>query len=101
MRASPRGGASPWRRLSRRTGARARPTDAPRLLAHLRLPDPAPRSFERRHNSITPVELESMLSVVGFKSLDALIDATVPANIRREVRRCLVPAPTAPALRAS
>jgi glycine dehydrogenase len=51
------------------------------------LPDPAPRSFERRHNSITPGELESMLSVVGFKSLDALIDATVPANIRREVRR--------------
>ena len=75
--------------------------DAARLLAHLRLPDPAPRSFERRHNSITPVELESMLNVVGFKSLDALIDATVPANIRREVRRCLVPAPTAHALRAS
>jgi glycine cleavage system pyridoxal-binding protein P len=27
-----------------------------------------------------------MLGVVGFKSLDALIDATVPADIRREVR---------------
>ena len=46
----------------------------------------ARRSFERRHNSITPSELEDMLRVVGFKSLDALIDATVPADIRREVR---------------
>ncbi len=27
-----------------------------------------------------------MLRVVGFKSVDALIDATVPADIRREVR---------------
>jgi len=55
----------------------------------VRLPAPAPRSFERRHNSITPVELEQMLSVLGYKSLDALIDATVPADIRREVRRSL------------
>ena len=60
--------------------------DAARLLAHLRPARHRAASFERRHNSITPVELEQMLSVVGFKSLDALIDATVPANIRRQVR---------------
>jgi glycine cleavage system pyridoxal-binding protein P len=50
---------------------------------------PAParaRSFERRHNSIMAADLDDMLRVVGFKSVDALIDATVPANIRREVR---------------
>jgi glycine dehydrogenase len=44
------------------------------------------RSFERRHNSITAADLDEMLRVVGFKSVDALIDATVPSDIRREVR---------------
>ena len=56
------------------------------------------RSFERRHNSITPAEMNEMLDVVGFKSLDALIDATVPANIRREVSATAAHVP--PLLRA-
>jgi glycine cleavage system pyridoxal-binding protein P len=46
-------------------------------------------SFERRHNSITPEELKEMLKTVNFSSLDALVEATVPANIRRKV--CGVP----------
>lgn len=42
-------------------------------------------SFERRHNSITADELKEMLKVVNFPTLDALMEATVPASIRREV----------------
>eukprot|EP00898_Chlorokybus_atmophyticus_P001251 jgi/Chlat1/2126/Chrsp17S08742 len=41
-------------------------------------------TFERRHNSIPDNEAEAMAAACGFKSMDALIDATVPANIRRE-----------------
>jgi glycine dehydrogenase len=41
-------------------------------------------TFERRHNSITPEEETEMAKVCGFKSMDELIDATVPSNIRRE-----------------
>lgn len=40
--------------------------------------------------------MAEMLRVVGFPTLDALIDATVPANIRREVR--IWPRGRAPAL---
>ena len=39
-------------------------------------------SFERRHNSANEQEVSEMLKVVGFNSVDALIDATVPENIR-------------------
>jgi glycine dehydrogenase len=36
-----------------------------------------------RHNSTTPAELDEMVAATGFASMDALIDATVPAAIRR------------------
>eukprot|EP00887_Chlorella_sp_A99_P006129 scaffold22.g6129.t1 len=39
--------------------------------------------FEPRHNSISAVEEAAMAQAAGFDSLDALIDATVPAAIRR------------------
>jgi glycine dehydrogenase len=39
-------------------------------------------TFPRRHNSATPAEQAAMASACGFQSLDALIDATVPATIR-------------------
>jgi glycine dehydrogenase len=40
-------------------------------------------SFVPRHNSTTPAELDAMVAVTGFSSMDALIDATVPKSIRR------------------
>lgn len=39
--------------------------------------------FAPRHNSATPVEVAEMLDVVGFPTMEALIDATVPKAIRR------------------
>ncbi len=39
----------------------------------------------RRHIGPSPAEMEEMLKVVGYKSLDALIDATVPSSIRQAV----------------
>lgn len=39
-------------------------------------------TFPRRHNSATPEEQSAMAASCGFSSLDALIDATVPASIR-------------------
>ncbi|KAI8477420.1 MAG: glycine cleavage system, P protein [Monoraphidium minutum] len=39
--------------------------------------------FVPRHNSTSSAELEAMVAETGFKSMDALIDATVPAAIRR------------------
>jgi glycine dehydrogenase len=39
-------------------------------------------SFARRHIGLNEDEVAQMLRDVGFKSLDALIDATVPKNIR-------------------
>eukprot|EP01025_Chloroclados_australasicus_P039478 TRINITY_DN40898_c1_g1_i1.p1 TRINITY_DN40898_c1_g1~~TRINITY_DN40898_c1_g1_i1.p1 ORF type:complete len:1079 (-),score=144.53 TRINITY_DN40898_c1_g1_i1:244-3141(-) len=39
--------------------------------------------FEPRHNSATKQEEKEMLQVVGFPSLDALSDATVPDQIKR------------------
>ena len=38
--------------------------------------------FSRRHIGIRPDEAKEMLKVIGFDSLDQLIDKTVPANIR-------------------
>ncbi|MEO0965111.1 MAG: aminomethyl-transferring glycine dehydrogenase [Planctomycetota bacterium] len=46
------------------------------------LPADADR-FVDRHVAPTPDDIDAMLSVVGFDSLDALIEATVPAHIRR------------------
>ena len=39
-------------------------------------------TFERRHNSGTTQEVAEMCAAIGFKDIDALIDATVPENIR-------------------
>jgi len=39
-------------------------------------------TFPRRHNSATPEEQTKMAEFVGYNSLDALIDATVPKSIR-------------------
>lgn len=38
--------------------------------------------FARRHNAITPEDENEMLQVIGFESLDELINKTVPSNIR-------------------
>src|SRR3954463_8516538 len=40
------------------------------------------RSFVPRHIGPTPSEVQQMLGTIGVKSLDALIDATVPESIR-------------------
>lgn len=37
----------------------------------------------RRHIGPSPSEIDAMLEAVGYKTLDALIDATVPATIRQ------------------
>lgn len=41
-------------------------------------------SFAPRHNSTTGAEIDAMVAATGFKSIDALIDATVPSAIRRQ-----------------
>ncbi|MQQ10067.1 aminomethyl-transferring glycine dehydrogenase [Epibacterium sp. SM1979] len=38
----------------------------------------------RRHIGPSPQEMAEMLKVIGFKTLDALIDATVPETIRQQ-----------------
>jgi len=38
----------------------------------------------RRHIGPSPAEMEEMLKIVGYPSLDALIDDTVPASIRQK-----------------
>jgi len=40
-------------------------------------------TFPRRHNSITPDEAQAMAEFCGFRSMDALIEATVPSAIER------------------
>ncbi len=49
-------------------------------------------AFAPRHNSPDADERAKMLGVVGYPSLDALIDATVPASIRLE-KTLSLPAP--------
>ena len=39
-------------------------------------------SFARRHIGPNESEIAEMLRAIGFENLDALIDATVPKNIR-------------------
>ncbi|GFP99343.1 glycine dehydrogenase (decarboxylating) mitochondrial [Phtheirospermum japonicum] len=41
-------------------------------------------TFPRRHNSATPEEQSKMSDFVGYNTLDALIDATVPKSIRAD-----------------
>jgi glycine dehydrogenase len=41
-----------------------------------------PDHFVRRHIGPSPEDIQEMLSHLGFESLDALVDAAVPANIR-------------------
>ncbi len=43
---------------------------------------PQPDVFTPRHIGPSDTDVEAMLKVLGYPSLDALIDATVPANIR-------------------
>ena len=46
----------------------------------------APYDFaNRRHIGPSPAEMEEMLKVVGVKTLDELIDQTVPASIRQSI----------------
>lgn len=40
-----------------------------------------PHSFVPRHNSTTASELQEMVAVTGFNSMDDLIKATVPGAI--------------------
>jgi glycine dehydrogenase len=55
---------------------------------------PQPDSFVERHIGPSDADVHAMLDSLGYASLDALIDATVPANIR--FRRPLdLPAPMA------
>ena len=49
-------------------------------------------AFAPRHNSPTPEERAKMLAAVGYPTLEALIDATVPASIRLE-KPLALPAP--------
>ncbi len=42
----------------------------------------APDPFVRRHIGPNGTETRDMLAQIGFKSLDDLIDAAVPKNIR-------------------
>ncbi|WP_377288896.1 aminomethyl-transferring glycine dehydrogenase [Rhizobium sp. SG2393] len=48
----------------------------------------------RRHIGPSPAEMDEMLKVVGYPSLDALIDDTVPASIRQTVPLAWGPAMT-------
>ena len=41
-----------------------------------------PSLFQSRHIGPDDAELQAMLSVVGYDTLDALIDAAVPQGIR-------------------
>ncbi len=43
---------------------------------------PAPDTFVRRHLGPSEADMAEMLKAIGYASLDAFIDATVPENIR-------------------
>ena len=47
---------------------------------------PSPGRLERRHNSTSDADVADMVKACGFGSMDELIDATVPAAIRRKER---------------
>ncbi|MEP0202358.1 MAG: aminomethyl-transferring glycine dehydrogenase [Halioglobus sp.] len=42
------------------------------------------QDFIQRHIGPTPAQQQEMAQAIGFETLDALIDATVPANIRKQ-----------------
>jgi glycine dehydrogenase len=70
-------------------------SDEPRSLAPLKTPDDpfAPLdTFARRHIGPNPEEVAGMLEQLGYKSLDALVNAVVPPSIRLE-RTLDLPAP--------
>ncbi len=66
----------------------------PTPLAHLT----GDEDFVARHVGPTDVELEQMLEVIGAKSLDDLLDQTVPAAIRSETPLDLPAARSEPAV---
>jgi len=51
-----------------------------------------PDQFVRRHNGSNPQETFEMLAALGFKSLDELVDAAVPKQIRVHKKLNLPPA---------
>src|SRR3989442_1510235 len=51
-------------------------------MTHIIDPIPIGDSFVPRHIGPTPEEVEQMLAIVGFDSLEALIDDAVPSSIR-------------------
>ena len=53
---------------------------------------PVPDSFIPRHIGPSDADVRAMLATLGYPSLDALIDATVPANIRFARALALPPA---------
>ncbi len=55
-------------------------------------PLPVPDSFVPRHIGPSDADVRAMLATLGYPSLDALIDATVPANIRFARALALPPA---------
>src|SRR5881396_289661 len=57
------------------TATRGAVTDSMDWLKH-------PDRFVRRHIGPDPADIEAMLAVLGHQSLDELVDAAVPANIR-------------------
>ena len=59
----------------RRTGGHAEPAAAAPVLS-------PGDTFERRHIGPRPHDVAAMLDLLGYDSLDALIDATLPASIR-------------------
>ena len=75
------------------------PATSPRQQSNGRGPDAAQLdllqpldTFARRHIGPRPRNLAPMLEVIGVPSLDALIDQTVPDNIRRQAPLNLPPA---------
>jgi glycine dehydrogenase len=56
--------------------------------------------FEARHIGTTDAERAAMLGVIGFASVEELMDAAIPAGIRHTVRSTLPPAATEAAVLA-
>src|SRR6266487_3324331 len=71
----PTGVPAQGRRPGRRRGAPARPVPEALLMDH-------PDVFVERHIGPGPEDAGAMLETLGYPSLDAFIDAVVPANIR-------------------
>src|SRR4051812_24543234 len=79
-----------------RVGFRRTPAGTVPLVTDLVLPsladlDPA-GSFAPRHIGPRPDETAQMLAVVGYDSLDALVDATVPEDVRDRTPLAVPPA---------